>query len=65
MEADRVYMKDVRAATMCSRGGRAWFKKHNLDWMDFLKNGIEISRLEKIDDAMCARVVEVARGRRG
>lgn len=24
----------------CSRGGRAWFKRHGLDWLGFVRNGV-------------------------
>lgn len=59
-----ITMNDVRNATMCSRGARAFFIRHNLDWDEFLKNGVPISVIEAIDDAMALKVVEVARGRR-
>lgn len=59
----RVYMKDIRAARMCSGGTRDFFRRHSLDWSDFLKNGIEASKLYNTGDAMARQVVEVARGR--
>lgn len=58
-----VTMKHIRKANMCSGGPRSFFKKHNLDWSDFLKNGIPASKLLATGDAMAALVVEVARGR--
>lgn len=59
----RVTMADVRAAKMCSKGARAFFARHDLDWRDFLKNGIAVETLEEINDAMSNKVIEVARGR--
>lgn len=59
-----VTMRDIRAAKMCSRGTRAFFQRHNLDWSSFLKNGIEAEKLEDTNDAMALQVVEVARGRK-
>jgi hypothetical protein len=58
-----VTMKDIRVAHMCSGGARGFFKRHNLDWSDFLKNGIPAERLIETGDAMALQVVEVARGR--
>jgi hypothetical protein len=60
----KVTMRDVRAAKMCSKGARAFFERHALDWQEFLKEGIPVETLEKIDDAMSNRVIEVARVQR-
>lgn len=58
-----VTMKDIRAAKMCSRGTRAFFERHGLDFNDFLSNGIPAEKLEATGDHMAHRVCEVARGR--
>ena len=58
-----ITMKDIRSAAMCSRGARAFFIKHNLDWKSFLERGICATELSEIQDAMKDKVVEVARGR--
>lgn len=58
-----VTIRDVRKAKMCTRGSRDFFKRHNLDWVSFLKNGIDAVELEATGDAMALKVVEVARGR--
>ena len=58
-----VTMRDVRAAGMCSRGPRAFFKRHGLDWNRFLEEGIPAEELEATGDALAMQVVEVARGR--
>ena len=60
-----ITMRDIRAAKMCSRGARQFFDRHGLDWGDFIRNGVLIEIIEKIDDAMARQVVEVARERRG
>lgn len=59
-----VTMADVRAAKMCSRGARAFFQRHNLDWQTFIKVGLPIEVIEATGDAMALQVCEVARGRR-
>lgn len=58
-----VTMRDIRTAKMCSRGTRAFFMRHGLDFADFVVNGIPAERLEATGDAMAIRVCEVARGR--
>lgn len=58
-----VTMADIRAARMCSRGTRAFFDRHHIDWQAFLKDGVPAEVLEATGDAMALQVVEVARGR--
>lgn len=58
-----IRMEHVRMAGMCSSGARAFFKKHDLDWNEFLEHGITAKKLIPTQDAMALRVIEVARGR--
>lgn len=58
-----VRMEHVRAARQCSRGARAFFTRHGLDWERFLRNGVPVELLEATGDAMAIKVCEVARGR--
>lgn len=57
-----VRMEHIRRARMCSRGSRAFFERHGLDWQRFLREGIPASELLATGDAMANQVVEVARG---
>lgn len=59
-----VRMEHIRAARMCSRGARAFFARHNLDWQTFLKDGLPAEVLAATGDAMALQVVEAARGRK-
>lgn len=59
-----VTMRDVRAAEGCSKGARRFAARHNLDWQDFLNNGILASRLIATGDAMALNIVEVAKNGR-
>lgn len=56
-----VRMEHMRKAQFCSSGVRAFFKRHDLDWSDFLKNGIPAEKLAATGDAMALQVIEVAR----
>lgn len=64
MKNERVIitMRHVRAAKMCSRGGREFARRHGLDWERFLREGIPAEQLEATGDAMALKLVEVARG---
>ena len=57
-----ITMRHIREANYCARGARLFCANHGIDWSDFVKNGIDESELEGIDDAMLATVIEVARG---
>lgn len=57
----RIYIRDLRRAKMCSKGTRAFFLQHNLDFQDFAKNGIEEEKLAATNDAMALQLIEVAK----
>lgn len=59
-----ITMSDARAAKMCSKGTRAFFSRHGLDYSAFLRDGIKSELLVATGDAMALQVIEVARGRR-
>ncbi len=63
MTDDNVRMADIRAAKMCSRGARDFFRRHDLDWEAFLREGVPAEQLLATGDEMARQVVEVARGR--
>ncbi len=62
----RVYIHHARAilgptgAGYCSRGMRLFAQKHNLDFNDFIKNGVDAEVLLATDDEMAKRAVEEA-----
>lgn len=55
-------MRHIRQANICSDGARKFFKRYDLDWSDFLANGIEAEKLEATGEAQALEVVEIARG---
>jgi len=56
----------VQAAHMClDPGARMFFKRHNLDFRDFIHNGIDAELLLATGDAMALAVVEIARKEAG
>ncbi len=56
----RVTIQDLRAARYCLAGVRPWFRRHGLDWQDFLSQGIEADRLRATQDALVEPVVRIA-----
>lgn len=58
-----VTTQDLRAAKICFGGARPWFRRHELDWSDFVANGVPAERLEATGDAPALRVVAEARKR--
>lgn len=55
-----VTIRHAKACKMCTSGARVFFKRHNLDWGAFVKNGISAKRLIATDDAMALKVVKEA-----
>ncbi|MDF5881684.1 hypothetical protein P4133_24475 [Pseudomonas aeruginosa] len=45
----------------CHRQAREFFKRHGLDWMAFLRDGIEADVLVATGDALALKLVEHAR----
>lgn len=45
----------------CHGQARAFFKRHGLDWLSFLRNGIEADLLVATGDALALKLVEHAR----
>ena len=48
----RLMPDDLRECNYCARGSRIMADAIGVDWSDFLKNGVALSHLEPIDDAM-------------
>jgi hypothetical protein len=61
----RVYSRHIRAAKICMNGSRQFFVQHNLDWNDFLANGIPVSVLEDIGDPIALRAAVEAQKEAG
>ena len=59
----RVTIQDLRAARYCLAGVRPWFRRHGLDWQDFLERGIAAERLRASGDALVEPVIRAAEAR--
>ena len=52
-----VTFRDIQKAHFCAAGARRWFEAHDLDFLDFTKNGIAATTLFATDDAFALRVL--------
>lgn len=59
-----ITIRDARKLKYCSRGIREFYDRHNLDYSDFIKNGISCNDLLKTGDSMAIKLVELVHGRR-
>jgi hypothetical protein len=48
--AVRVELRHLRALGYCSRGARAWFAHHALDWQAFVADGLPAEVIEATGD---------------
>lgn len=60
IQAERIYLRHVRANRFCARGLRHLAKSRGLDYSDFLRNGIERQRAVDLGDAMVNRAIALA-----
>ena len=59
----RVYVRHLRLAEprpICHDGAKRWWARKDLDWQDFVKNGIPGQVLLDTKDGLAARVVRAA-----
>jgi hypothetical protein len=59
----RVTIQDLRDTRYCRAGVRPWFRRHGLNWQDFLAHGIEADRLRATGDALVEPVIKAAKTR--
>jgi hypothetical protein len=56
-----VRVRHIRQAGYCASGTRAWFERHGLNYMEFLKNGLPAEAILARDDHLGNEVVRMAR----
>ena len=57
----QVFVRHIRAANLCTRGTRAWFKQNGLDYNRFLAEGLPEEDFINTGDDLAMRPVEKAR----
>lgn len=65
MTQQTITMTDVRASGLCARGAKTWFQSHGLDFRKFLREGMPLDEVAKLDDGLSNRVVQYVRKTRG
>lgn len=56
----KITINHVRKAGHCSKGARSWFERHDLDFKEFIRNGMNEEVLIVKGDALILRVIELA-----
>jgi hypothetical protein len=54
-------IKHIRQAGYCASGTRVWFERHNINYVEFLKNGIDVEILEATGDHFALVASQLAR----
>lgn len=57
-QSDRITITDIRRCGHCPSGIRRWFESYDLDFRDFLKNGISEEDLLATGDGLAQQVVD-------
>lgn len=52
-----IRMTDLRRHGVCFDGARAFADRYGIDWVDFLRNGIDSDVLLALDNAMITKAV--------
>lgn len=60
---DHITFDDLARAGYCASGARRWFEANNLDFRDFIANGIDADVLLATGDALAERVVALKQER--
>lgn len=53
-----VTITDIRMAGHCVSGARDWFKAYDLDFRDFIRNGMDSDILLATGDGLAKQVIE-------
>lgn len=64
-QADILITIDDARRYYCARGVRRWFETYDLDFQDFLENGVRASVLLATGDAQAERIVTLTLSERG
>lgn len=59
-----VTVADMRKVKYCVDGTKLFFKKHDLDWKEFVLNGLDEEEFAKTNDGLADKMVEAAHERR-
>lgn len=56
----KIYLRHVRELGYCNSGLRKFCKKHNIDFLNFIKYGMDVEELKSItDDGFAMRVIDL------
>lgn len=61
----KVTFADALRAGYCAKGQRQWFESRGLNYLDFVREGIETEVLRKLQDGFADPLIRQAEARRG
>ncbi len=60
MTPERIHLRHLRAARLCSGGSREWCARNGFSWQQFITEGLPIEQMRALNDAMIDRVIAEA-----
>lgn len=61
----KVTFADALRAGFCARGQRLWFQSRGLDYLKFVREGIDVETLRALHDGYADPLIRQAEARRG
>lgn len=61
----KVTFGDALRAGYCAKGQRQWFESRGLNYLEFVREGIEVEVLRKLQDGFADPLIRQAEARRG
>ena len=58
--AFRIYPRHMRAAKVCVSGSREWCARNGFSWHEFVHDGLRVSVMRALDDAIINRLIAAA-----
>ena len=58
-----VRLEDTKSMDICHHGIRLMCEANEVDWLDFLQNGIDVERIKHIDDVYVKQAIKNAEAR--
>jgi len=56
----RIHVRHMRAAKICAAGSRRWCARNGFSWAQFVNEGLPISVMRPLNDAVVNRIIAEA-----
>lgn len=61
----KVTFADARRVGFCAKGQRLWFEARGLNYLDFVRNGIDVEKIRALHDGYADLLIRRAEARHG